>query len=156
MWCCTAWPAQALSYPPKIGCFVATSTSPDAGTLLVRGIGFGAQQRVLVEVEGRARTRALADRSGAFQALLTIGGSRTTGLLTATDATCRVSTQLSGGNGPHFPGTEEPVPAGAPAAAAIPYVPLTGLAPQLFLGVAGGLLLAGTGLTGLTGRIGRR
>ena len=33
---------------------------------------------------------------------------------------------------------------------------LTGLPPQLFLGVAGAVLLAGAALTGLTGRLGHR
>lgn len=54
-----------------------------------------------------------------------------------------------------------PVPApparvGDPVATAIPSIPLTGLPPQLFLGVAGALLLAGAALTGLTGRLGHR
>jgi hypothetical protein len=49
-----------------------------------------------------------------------------------------------------------PAPRREPAAVAIPSIPLTGLPPQLFLGVAGALLLAGAALTGLTGRLGHR
>lgn len=43
-----------------------------------------------------------------------------------------------------------------PAAVAIPSIPLTGLPPQLFLGLAGAVMLAGVALTGLTGRLGHR
>ncbi len=45
---------------------------------------------------------------------------------------------------------------GDPVAVAIPSIPVTGLAPQFFLGLAGALLLAGTALTGLAGRLGHR
>lgn len=45
---------------------------------------------------------------------------------------------------------------GDPVAVAIPSIPVTGLAPQFFLGLAGALLLAGAALTGLTGRLGHR
>ncbi|MEO7261995.1 MAG: hypothetical protein ABI047_12185 [Jatrophihabitantaceae bacterium] len=54
------------------------------------------------------------------------------------------------------PEPEPPVRQGDPVAAAIPSIPPTGLPPQLFLGVAGALLLAGAALTGLTGRLGHR
>ena len=49
-------------------------------------------------------------------------------------------------------------PAGPPAAAipSIPSVPLTGLPPQLVLGLAATVLLAGAALTGLVGRLGHR
>jgi hypothetical protein len=49
-------------------------------------------------------------------------------------------------------------PAGPPAAAipSIPSVPLTGLPPQLVLGLAATVLLAGAALTGLAGRLGHR
>lgn len=45
---------------------------------------------------------------------------------------------------------------GEPVAVTIPSIPVTGLAPQFFLGLAGALLLAGTALTGLAGRLGHR
>jgi hypothetical protein len=57
------------------------------------------------------------------------------------------------------PTRPEPVPPPRrpePAVAAIPSVPLTGLPPQLFLGLAGAVLLGGAALTGLTGRLGHR
>jgi hypothetical protein len=43
-----------------------------------------------------------------------------------------------------------------PPQAAIPSIPVAGLQPQLFLGLAGAVLLAGVGLTGLAGRLGHR
>jgi hypothetical protein len=60
---------------------------------------------------------------------------------------------------PASPTNPEPVPPtrqADPAVAAIPSVPLTGLPPQLFLGLAGAVMLAGVALTGLTGRLGHR
>jgi hypothetical protein len=60
---------------------------------------------------------------------------------------------------PASPTNPEPAPPAQradPPAAAIPSIPLTGLPPQLFLGLAGAMLLAGAALTGLTGRLGHR
>lgn len=143
IWCDMAAPAQALSYPPRIGCFVAGSQSPDAGVLQVQGAGFGPGQLVRIGVDGRALSHAIADGSGSFAASLELDGLAST--VTATDPTCAVTSPLARPKDPTSKGDS-----------AVPYVPLTGLAPQLFLGVAGALLLAGTALTGLTGRIGRR
>jgi hypothetical protein len=57
---------------------------------------------------------------------------------------------------PTSPEPTPPVRPAGPPAVAIPAIPLTGLPPQLFLGVAGAVLLAGAGLIGLTGRLGHR
>jgi hypothetical protein len=57
------------------------------------------------------------------------------------------------------PTSPEPLPParrGDPARVAIPSVPLTGLPPQLFLGLAAAVLVAGAAATGLTGRLGHR
>jgi hypothetical protein len=60
---------------------------------------------------------------------------------------------------PASPANPEPVPPARqpePIAAAIPSIPVTGLPPQLFLGLAGAVMLAGAAMTGLTGRLGHR
>jgi hypothetical protein len=57
------------------------------------------------------------------------------------------------------PTRPEPMPPARqadPAAAVIPSIPLTSLPPQLFLGLAGAVMVAGAALTGLTGRLGHR
>jgi len=56
---------------------------------------------------------------------------------------------------PAKPGPVPPADRADPATA-IPAVPLTGLSPQLFLGLAGAVTLAGAALTGLIGRLGHR
>lgn len=168
MWCCAAVPAQAQSYPPRMGCFVTGSPAPNAGVLQVQGVGFGAGQPVRIGVDGHYLSHAIADRSGSFEASLEFDGLART--VTATDPTCGATSPLSRrkdpvpqGVSPSVPpahsGDAEPAPPvlpGRPAAAAIPGIPVTGLAPQLFLGMAGALLLAGIALTGLTGRLGHR
>lgn len=206
-WLSAASALAAPSYPPAIGC--AVSGSAQAGVVQVRGMGFRAGSAVLVSVAGSRTGRAVTDRAGSFEARWQIADLTSGTRVTATDASCTVTSLLSienqqpgqgnagrgnaglgnaglppaaSGGGPAIP---QPTPAGpakpakprpAPAApgpatrpepapparpsdpvpAAIPAIPLTGLPPQLFLGLAGAVLLAGAALTGLTGRLGHR
>jgi hypothetical protein len=201
-WWLTAGSALAASYPPAMGCAVSGNAPAGAGVLEVRGMGFRAGSAVLVSVAGSRAGRAVADRAGSFEAGWLIAGLTSGATVTATDASCTVTSVLSienhqseqgnialppvapgGGTAPGpatppkpakpakpakprpapaLPGPAtrpEPAPPARPSdpvAAAIPSIPLTGLPPQLFLGLAGALLLAGVGLTGLTGRLGHR
>lgn len=201
-WWLTAGSAFAASYPPAMGCAVSGNAPAGAGVLEVRGMGFRAGSAVLVSVAGLRAGRAVADRAGSFEAGWLIAGLTSGATVTATDASCTVTSVLSienhqsgqgntalppatpGGSSAPGPATPtkpakpakpakprpapvlpgpgsrpEPAPPARqsdPVAAAIPSIPLTGLPPQLFLGLAGALLLAGVGLTGLTGRLGHR
>jgi hypothetical protein len=159
--------AAAGSYPPALGCAVSGVASAGSGLLEVRGTGFGAGARVVVGVAGRQTGTASADAAGSFQASWLTGKLIAGAAVSATDAGCAATGPLTIGNPPISisnsgkppapPATRpEPPPAAEPTAAAIPSIRLTGLPPHLFLGLAGAVLLAGTALTGLAGRLGHR
>lgn len=155
--------ADAASYPPSLGC--AVSASAGSGVLQVRGTGFDAGSRVLISVDGRGAGAIRADAAGSFQGAWTVGpGLIRAGLsdvrapaatVTASDARCSATGRLAVEKPPKT-GREPSDGRTDPAATAIPAVPVTRMPPQLFLGLAGAVLLAGTALTGLTGRLGHR
>jgi len=191
-WWFTAGSAQALSYPPSIGCAVLGSAPAGGGVLQVHAMGFRAGSRVQVRVAGRSAGSAVADAAGSFAASWSIGAPAAGLTVTAVNAGCAATSLIaienqqagtgesplpqkppgSGGaggkpspGGAGGPSKDHPGPAtspeppplrGDPAATAIPAVPLTGIAPQTFLGLAGAVLLAGAALTGLAGRLGHR
>ena len=160
-WWCMAGSAGAASYPPRPGCAVSGVAVAGAGQVQVRGTGFGAGARVLVRLAGRS-SGVTADAAGSFQASWRIHALAAGATVTAADAGCSAAGTLvdeptgSGAPGGTGPRTLPPSQRGDPEATAIPSIPVTGLPPQLFLGLAGALLLAGAGLTGLTGRLGHR
>lgn len=197
-WWFTAGSAQALSYPPAIGCAVAASAQAGGTVVQVHGMGFRAGSRVLVSVAGRSG-RVIADPAGSFQLSWSAGALTAGQTVTAANAGCTTTSLLSIENqqpepgesslpptppgsgsagGKPIPGRPAPAPRshpapgpatspepkpparqGDPVAAVIPSVPsipLTGVPPQLVLGLAGAVLLAGAALTGLTGRLGHR
>jgi hypothetical protein len=150
-WWLPAGSAQAASYPPALGCAVS-ATTPAGGPIQVHGMGFTAGSRVLVSVAGRRLGAPVADPAGSFEASWSVKGLPPGGALVAADAGCSAT-------GPGQQDPAEPVPPALPRdpiASAIPAVALTGLPPQMFLGLAGAVLLAGAALTGLVGRLGHR
>ena len=194
-WWGMAGSAGAASYPPALGCGVSGLAAAGSGVVSVRRVGFAAGAQVLVSVAGRSTGTVRADPAGSFHASWLVGTPAAGATVTAADAECAATGELTieneqanagdsvlppgtpgrgsaaGQPGPavpaKHPGThpsaaptspEPPPPArrADPAAAAIPSVPLTGLPPQLFLGLAGAVMLAGAALTGLTGRLGHR
>ncbi|HEX8094471.1 hypothetical protein [Jatrophihabitans sp.] len=172
-WGSMAGSAGAASYPPALGCGVSGLASAGSGLVQVRGIGFDAGSRVLVRVDGRNTGAIRADAAGSFQASWRLATPAAGAAITASDAGCSATGVLviensqggsgnSGQPGPAKPAKNvppsEPVPPArrADPVAAIPSTPLTGLPPQLFLGLAGAVMLAGAALIGLTGRLGHR
>ncbi|HEY0167141.1 MAG TPA: hypothetical protein VGB75_08875 [Jatrophihabitans sp.] len=153
--------ALARSYPPALGCVVLANASADGKVLDVRGMGFRAGATVLVSVAGRRAGGAVADPAGSFEAAWPVAGLRPGATVAAADGACAVTSVLSAHNQPSLRSEIPPPPPAAtlrgnPVLAVIPLIPLTGLPPHLFLGLAGALLLAGVALTGLTGRWGHR
>lgn len=184
-WWCVAGSAQAASYPPALSCAVSGFAQTGTDLLQVRGTGFGSDATVLVSLDGRRTGAVRADAAGSFATSWQTGGLFPGARVTAAGAGCTAIAALAiensqGGTGnsalPPVTGKPRPAqrpkahpPASAtrpqpvppsriadPAAAAIPSIPLTGLPPQLFLGLAGAVMLAGVALTGLTGRLGHR
>lgn len=150
--------AEAASYPPRPGCAVTGLASAGSGLLQVSGTGFDAGSRVLVSLAGRSAGAVRADTAGSFQATWPVEAWTAGTRITAADAGCSATAALKAGQpGPAKP--PEPAPPARraePAAAVIPAVALTGVPRRLFLGLAGAVLLAGTALTGLAGRLGHR
>ncbi|MDQ1722239.1 MAG: hypothetical protein QOI26_1973, partial [Pseudonocardiales bacterium] len=72
-WWFTAGSAQALSYPPSIGCAVWGSAPAGAGVLRVQGMGFLAGSRVQLTVAGQRTGGAVADQAGSFEASWPVG-----------------------------------------------------------------------------------
>ena len=182
-WWFPAGAAQAASYPPSLGC--AVTGTADSGGIRVQGIGFQAGSVVRISAGGR-RSRTVADapapsrpgcppgfrlrhradrdrlrlhRSGRWQ-------RRIPRLLRVNREAPRPGGQPGAletgraGQGQHGPSGAGPAGpsrrCSRAGAAAIP-VDLAGHVPsQLFLGLAGAVLLTGAALTGLTGRWGHR
>lgn len=155
--------AQAASYPPALGCAVAGtavsaapvsgSATPGSSVLTVHGMGFRAGSPVLVSLAGRRTGRTVADSAGSFEAAWPIAAAQPgSSALRAAGPDCwatgPLTVQVSVGR--------QPLPPSEQSITAVPVARLTGLPPQLFLGVAGAVLLAGAALTGLTGRLGHR
>jgi hypothetical protein len=161
-WWSIAGSAAAESYPPALGCAVSGFASAGSGLLQVHGTGFGAGAQVLVGIDGidgRHTGAVRADAAGSFRAAWPAGALVAGAPVTAADAGCSATGALVIENQQAGSGGSEPAPPARradPPAAAIPSIPLTGLPPQLFLGMAGAVLLAGAALTGLTGRLGHR
>ena len=150
--------AEAASYPPRPGCAVSGLASAGSELLQVSGTGFDAGSRVLVSLAGRSAGAVRADAAGSFQASWPVQAWAAGARITAADAGCSATAVLRAGQPGPAQRPEPAPPAGRadPAAAVIPAVPLTGVPRQLFLGLAGAVLLAGTALTGLAGRLGHR
>lgn len=120
-------------------------------------MGFRAGAQVLVSVAGRRAGRAVADPAGSFEAAWLVAGLTPGATVAAADGSCAVTSLLPVRDQRSRQGETPPPPLrGDPVVAVIPLIPLTGLPSQLFLGLAGALLLAGAALTGLTGRWGHR
>lgn len=141
--------AQAASYPPALGCAVSGTAAAGSSVLTVHGMGFRAGSRVSVSVAGHRAGRAVADSAGSFQAAWPVVAVTPESTLRATGPGCSATGRL-------VVETQRPLPPSEPTITAIPVARLTGLPPQLFLGLAGAVLLAGAALTGLTGRLGHR
>ncbi|HST46806.1 hypothetical protein [Jatrophihabitans sp.] len=161
-WWLPAGTAHAASYPPALGCAV-TGTAGEGG-VQVQGIGFRAGSPVRISA-GRQGIRTIADPAGSFEAWLPARLPAAGTALTATGPGCTAhgvvnknpSSQPGESPPPSQPGSRPgPVPSSEPTAVAIPVVPLTHVPSQLFLGLAGAVLLTGAALTGLTGRWGHR
>lgn len=156
-WWLPAGTARAASYPPALGCAVAgtVAVSPAAAgqVATVHGMGFRAGSAVLVSIGGHGTDRTVAESAGSFEAAWPITISSPGSTLQASGPGCSVTGRLTIQD---QPGRPEPVPPSEPSITAIPVARLTGLPPQLFLGLAGAVLLAGAALTGLTGRLGHR
>ncbi|MBV9822884.1 MAG: hypothetical protein JO144_11645 [Actinobacteria bacterium] len=168
-WWLSAGTAEAASYPPALGCSI-TATA-DGGDIQVQGMGFRAGAPVRVTAAGRG-ARTVADSAGSFQARLPARSLPSGTALTAAGPGCTVRTVVANlplctgktqtppcGLPPGGPGSGSqppPVLPDDPTASAIPVVPLAHVPSHLFLGLAGAVLLAGAGLTGLTGRWGHR
>jgi hypothetical protein len=119
----------------------------------VRGMGFRAGSPVSVSGIGHGTGRTVADSAGSFEAVWPIPAGSPGSTLRATGPGCSATGRLTIEDQPVRP---QPLPPSETSVIAIPVARLTGLPPQLFLGVAGAVLLAGAALTGLTGRLGHR
>ncbi len=172
-WCGAAGRAEALSYPPRLNCMISGTGATGTDEVVLRGVGFGAHRRIVITVKGHRVTETVADAAGSFQASAFRQADPLTGAtVIAADGQCSAATALpahltgAGQPSPSRPPAPsgsatrpEPVPPqlpGRPVAAAIPTIGLTGLRPQLFLGLVGAILLAGTSLIVITGRLGHR
>ncbi len=142
--------AEAASYPPALGCAVEASAAAGTG-VTVHGMGFRAGSPVLVSIAGRRAGRTVADSAGSFAVAWPLPTLPAGGTLRAAGPGCSATGRLTIED---RPGT--PLPPREPSVTAIPVARLTGLPPQLFLGLAGAVLLAGAALTGLAGRLGHR
>jgi len=188
-WWLPAGIAQAVSYPPTLGCAVTGTATAGSGGVRVQGMGFRAGSPVRISAGGRG-TRAVADPAGSFEAWLPARALPAGTAVIATGPGCTARSLLAIENPPSSPGepgspsgpagspggpskpagpgkgsTGHPAPGqpgtqpgqpGDPGAAAIPVIPPAHLPSQLFLGLAGAVLLTGAALTGLTGRWGYR
>ncbi|MEO6503122.1 MAG: hypothetical protein ABIQ09_14595 [Jatrophihabitantaceae bacterium] len=99
-WWFTAGSALARSYPPALGCAVAGSAPAAAGVIQVRGMGFRAGSRVVVSVAGRPAGGAVADPAGSFEASWFLPDLTPSATVTATDASCTVTSVLVIANQP--------------------------------------------------------
>jgi len=159
------------------GLLQVRGTGFGAGSRVVVGVD---GQRTGIVIADAAGSFQAAWLNGALVSGATVtaadAGCSTTGLLTIENEQGQAGqSPPSAGSGPgstvgrpgpgkHQPGnpgpsSPEPAPPTGPPAAAIPSipaVPLTGLPPQLVLGLAATVLLAGAALTGLAGRLGHR
>jgi|GEM_PF-3209393 len=145
--------ARAASYPPALGCAVSGTAAAGSSVLTVHGMGFRAGSRVSVSVAGHRAGRAVADSAGSFEAAWPIVAVTPESTLRAAGPGCSATGRLVVEDQPV---RQRPLPPSEPTITAIPVARLTGLPPQLFLGLAGAVLLAGAALTGLTGRLGHR
>ncbi len=71
--------AAAIALTPTFG--------PDSRNLLVRGSGFGANEEVVLSIDGTEAKRVRTDSSGAFTATLTVPFSKSTFTVRANGAT---------------------------------------------------------------------
>lgn len=141
--------AEAASYPPALGCAVEGTAAAGTG-VTVHGMGFRAGSPVSISIAGRRTGRTVADSAGSFEAAWPISAVPPGSTLRAAGPGCSATGRLTIEDRPGGP------PRPLPTTTAIPVARLTGLPPQLFLGLAGAVLLAGAALTGLTGRLGHR
>ncbi len=157
-WWLPAGTAQAASYPPSLDCAVTGTVG--SGGIRVQGIGFLAGSTVRISAGGRP-SRTVADATGSFQAWLPARLPTAGTALTAAGSGCTAH-GLAAKDPSSKPGETPPagppdsVPPGEQVAVAIPVVSLKHVPSQLFLGLAGAVLLTGAALTGLTGRWGHR
>jgi hypothetical protein len=135
---------------------VSGTAAAGSSVLTVSGMGFRAGSSVLVSLAGHSSGRTVADSAGSFQAAWPVTAVLPGSMLRAAGPGCSATGQLTVQDRSGDPAGRQPMPPSEPSITAIPVARLTGLPPQLFLGLAGAVLLAGTALTGLTGRLGHR